>query len=364
MNKNLIIIILLLATCSLNAQEYRKYWADGDLTWNDFQAKTQKTYASKLAYILSYKTDKKTINNTTYYGVFSDAYIDKSLSFVHLNIKDAYHLKYNQVLFNLLELKKRELQKRIYDLDNYFNINSLYSDSLNQLEQTIANFQEEGNYGIIKDVTDKWLEKTNKELAETAAFTLPDFRKSNWTYGLYAGLDFGMYGDTYKELFNHTIGINLGFEFSYKKIFMGLNMGITNSKLNNNLVDPSLIISAGKRSSIGILNAYFGYPVYETNKFRVIPFVGYGVNFLSEVSEDNNRQEINTGTSLFGVNIDFKGKKKVYFTPSIFNVKEEGYSYFRARFFINNSNFNSNLKGYTINIGLSYGIEGRFLSKK
>ncbi|QTD36860.1 hypothetical protein JL193_12080 [Polaribacter batillariae] len=364
MKKPLLTLLLLVIIYNFNAQDYRKYWTDGNLNWNDFQAKPTKNVASHLAYVLLYQSDKKVINNITYYGIFSDAYVDKSLSFVNNNIKDAYHLKYNQVIFNLLEIKKRELQKRIYNLDNVYEINSLFSDSKSQLERRILDFQEEGNYGIQKEVTDNWLAKTNLELQSSNSFELPDYRKSNWTYGLYGGLDFGLYGGKYKEIFNNTIALSLGFEFSYKKVFMGLNMTFTNSKLNNNLVDNSFIIPEAERSTIGLFNAYFGYPVYETEKFRIMPFAGYGITVFGEVGEDKNKEETTKGTSIFGLNFDFKNKKTVNFIPTIFNLRDEGNSYFRARIFLSNSNFNQNLKGYILNLGISYGIEGRILSKK
>ena len=364
MKKYFLLIILFTFSYTINCQEYRKYWNDGKLTWDDFQAEPTNTSASHLAYVLMYQTNKKVIDNVTYYGVFTEAYIDKSLSFVRNNLKDKYHLNYNQVIFNLVEIYKRKLQKRIYTLDNIYNTNSLFSDTKSQLEREIFNFQEEGNYGIQREISDKWILKTSKELAATDSFEIPDFKKSNWTYGVNIGVDFSAYGNKYKEFFNNTIAMSLGLEFSYKKTFMGINMNFTNSKLNKDLIDDSFMIPEGERSTIGQLNGYFGYPVYETEKIRVIPFAGYGVTFLGEAGNKDDKQETTTGTSSFGLNFDFKNKKTVNFTPTVFGLREEGYSYFRARVFISNSSFNPALKGYSLNIGLAYGIEGRILSKK
>lgn len=364
MRKYFVIILLCAFSSSIHSQEYRKYWKEGNLTWADFQAQPTINNPTYLAYVLMYQTDKKVIDNVTYIGVFSEAYIDKSLSFVHHNLKDEHHLEFNQVIFNLVEIHKRKLQKRLYTLNSIFEANPLFSDSKNQLEREVFTFQIEGNYGIQKEVTEKWLLKTSQDLANSPAFEIPDFTKSNWTYGLFGGVDFGFYGDTYNEIFNNTIAMSLGFEFSYKKIFMGLNMSLTNSKLNTDLIDDSLLINKEERASIGLLNSYFGYPIYDSNKFRIVPFAGYGVTFLGEAGNKDDKQENYAGTSVFGVNLDFKNKKTINFTPTVFNMREEGNSYFRARIFMSNSNFNPTLKGYSIHIGLSYGIEGRLLSKK
>ena len=363
MKKSILLLVILTITITSSSQEYRKYWKDGKLTWSDFQGKHTDKQDTYLSYILTYQSDKKEINGVLYDGIFSDAYIDKSLSFVNPNLRDQFYLNYNQVLFNLIELSKRKLQKRYFELDNIFESNSLLLDSKKQLQRKIFDFQQASNYGIQKDVTKDWLEKTNKELANTSNFRIPDYKRSNWTYGLYGGLDFGTYGGDYKDFINNTLALTLGFEFSYKKVYLLLNMAITNSKLNKDLVDTDLFLAKGEKTLIGNFNAAIGYPIYETKKIKFTPFVGYGITSFSEVG-DKNTDEITTGASVFGLNVDFKNRKRVNFIPSLFNIREEGNSYIRARVFVAKSNFNPNLKGYSINIGVAYGIEGRLLSKK
>ena len=364
MKKSLLIIAAFLITLTSFSQEYRKYWSEGKLEWSDFQGKHTKKHATYLSYLLTYQTDKKIIDNVLYEGVFSDAYIDKSLSFVHPNLKDDFYLNYNQVIFNLIELSKRKLQKRFFELDNVFESNSLLLDSKNQLERRIFDFQQASNYGIQKDVTNRWLVSTTKELATTNNFMIPDYKRSNWTYGLYGGVDFGIYGGNYKEYFNNTLALTFGFEFSYKKIYLLLNMAITNSKLNKDLVDTDLFLAKGEKTLMGNFNAAIGYPVYETKKMKFTPFVGYGISSFGEVGDNKNKNETTAGTSVFGLNVDFKNRKRVNFTPSLFNIREEGNSFIRARVFVSNSSFNPNLKGYSINIGVAYGFEARLLSKK
>jgi hypothetical protein len=364
MKKHTLIIIFLTFCIPTKAQEYRKYWIDGALTWADFQAKPARTASSHLAYVLTYQTDKKIIDKVVYQGVFSNAYIDTSLSFMHSNLKDAQQLAYHQVIFNLLEIYKRKLQTRIYSSNTIFEINSSFSDTKNQLDRKILDFQEAGNYGIQKNITNRWLLDTKETLRITSSFEIPDFKKSNWTYGLNAGIHLGFYGGKYKENFNETIAVSLGFEFSFKKIFMNATMNFTNSKLNKDLTDTSLLILKGEKASIGMLHVSFAYPIYETGKIRILPFAGYGLAFLSETGQKETTNEISTGSTVFGLNFDFKNKKTVNFTPTIFDLREEGNSYIRARIFMNTSNFNPSLNGYSINIGIAYGIEGRFLSKK
>ena len=96
MKKSLLLVVILTITITSNSQEYRKYWKDGKLTWSDFQGKHTDKHDTYLSYILTYQSDQKEIDGVLYDGVFSDAYIDKSLSFVNPNLRDQFYLNYNQ----------------------------------------------------------------------------------------------------------------------------------------------------------------------------------------------------------------------------------------------------------------------------
>lgn len=364
MRKFFILFAFMLLSFIVEGQDYRKYWADGKLTWEDFQGQYTQRRMTNLAYLLTYQTNEKLIENVLYQGLFSEAYINKALSFVHPNLQDANYLAYNQVIFNLLEISKRKLQKRLFNLATIFEAQTLFMDIQSELEKQIFDFQQASFDGLQNEVTKQWQATTEKELLETRSFFIPDYKKSNWTYGIYGGMDYGVYGDAYKDIFNSTLALAMGFEFSYKKLFLALNMSLTNSTLNKDLQDNTFLIPEGDKSTISLLNVSLGYPLYETNKFRILPFAGYGITALGEVVEEGDKDEITQGTTFFGLNFDFKNRKRVNFTPSIFNIREEGNTYIRARIFISNSNFNPTLKGYGVHIGIAYGLEGRLLSKK
>ncbi|MGB1042719.1 MAG: hypothetical protein ACPGU6_04940 [Tenacibaculum sp.] len=362
--KKIIAIILLFVGISIQAQDHRKYWKEGKLTWNDFKALSNKNHTSYLYYNLLYKTDKQTINNTIYKGVFADAYINKNLSYVKDDFKDNFYLDYNQVIFNILEINKRKFQQQIFNIKSIFELNGLLINANDHLNNEVSFFQKESNNGISVDIVKRWLAKTYNELEESSDYFIPNYKKSNWTYGMYGGIDFGIQGGDFKDIFNNTLSFGFGFEFSYKKTFLLLNMSLTNSKLNNDLIDNDFLLNKGKRSSIAHLNLSLGYPVYENEKIKVLPFIGYGFTEFSEVGKEKSKQTTLAGTSVLGLNIDFKNKKRVNLTPNFFNIKEEGNSFIRTRVFLSNSNFNPNLKGYSINIGIAYGFEAKSLSVK
>jgi len=63
MKIKLTLAFILLYTFQISAQDYRKHWIDGKLTWYDFQNTTRKTVSTTLQYILSYQFETKPINN-------------------------------------------------------------------------------------------------------------------------------------------------------------------------------------------------------------------------------------------------------------------------------------------------------------
>ncbi len=366
--KKIVYLIAVLFTSSIGfSQEYRKYWKEGALTWEDFQGSPTEHYLNHLSYALTYNSDSKIINGVKYSGVFSNAYIDKGLSFVHSNLRDDWNLQYHQVVFNLIELNKRRLQRRFFEIASNDRYNNLLGDSKRQLERKIFDFQEASKKGINKDVTKEWLTKTEKDLDATKNYEIPDYKRSSWTYGGYLGLEYCMYGQEYKEFFNTTIGLALGFEFSYKKIYFASNISLTTSTLKKDIYHHDTHIE--EKATIGLMNASLGYPLYENDNLRLIPFIGYGVTFLNEPRSDDrpksaDKKGIASGATFLGLNFDRKRRKQVNFRQSFLDIREEGFHFIRGRVFLSHSNFNSNLKGYTINIGLSYGIEGRLLSRK
>lgn len=363
MKKNIFLFFIILSV-TIKAQEHRKYWEDGKLTWDDFKGISSQNNGSFLHYNLLYKLEKKEIQNIIYTGIFADAYMNKKLSFVKSNLKDEFLLAYNQVIFNILEINKRKFQQLIFNINNINALNSSLLDTNDFLNKQVYSFQKESNYGLSIDVINKWKLKTAKELEESSNYYLTDYKKSNWTYAFYLGMDLGMYTESYNEKFNNTLALVMGFESSYKNVYLSLNMSVTNSRLNEDLIDTELFLAKGDKTVINNFNAALGYPVYQTEKMKLTPFVGYGITSFTEVSKEKNKQSISAGTSIFGLNIDFKNKKRVNFTPNIFNIKEQVNTFIRARVYVSNSNFNPNLKGYSINIGVAYGLEGRLLSRK
>jgi len=279
--------------------------------------------------------------------------MDKTLSYAHDDLKNQQYLDYNQVLFNLIEIYRRNLQQELFTLKNPYNANQVLEDLQKHLSNEILVFQGESSYGNHHKITKKWVLQTSKRIEKTTDF--PIFKHSNWSVGMYAGAEFRVPEGTYKNLVNNTLGFVYGFETAYKKVTLSLNASIANSKLISDY-NATFTAPIGDRISIAFINFSLGYPVYNSDKLRITPFIGYGATEFSEVKKDNKQIAIDTDFH-FGINTDLKLRKYLEFSSNIFNIKETSFTYLRTRLHFAKSDFNSNTNGYFFNFSVAFGFD-------
>ena len=166
------------------------------------------------------------------------------------------------------------------------------------------------------------------------------------------------YGKEFNETFDSSLGFYVGIEFYYKKLFLEFNMLFSSSKLNQDLVINDFFLNEGKRSMINSGNITFGYSIYETHRFRILPFIGYGGFGFVETPNDNSDESAFINNATFGINFDLKSNRKTNSKQNFMGYYEQKNSYLRAKIFVSNSIGESSFKGYSINIGLIIGIQG------
>ena len=179
-----------------------------------------------------------------------------------------------------------------------------------------------------------------------------EYKKSDWSYGIFTGITATNYTSEFKNVFNNTLAWSLGVNTSYKKIHATLDLGVTNSKLNRNLIAKGFILAKRGKAAISTANINFGYSVFKNAKWNIIPFIGYGAMVISDMKYATNADV--TGNFVLGTNIDFLGKKRIAKSQ-----KKQYNTYIRARLFMTQSKFNPYLKGVSYNFGLAYGINFR-----
>ena len=206
-----------------------------------------------------------------------------------------------------------------------------------------------------------YAQKSNNELLVISKNNSNKIQKSyadNFNIGFNFGAVFSNYGKEFNETFDSSLGFYVGIEFYYKKLFLEFNMLFSSSKLNQDLVINDFFLNEGKRSMINSGNITFGYSIYETHRFRILPFIGYGGFGFVETPNDNSDESAFINNATFGINFDLKSNRKTNSKQNFMGYYEQKNSYLRAKIFVSNSIGESSFKGYSINIGLIIGIQG------
>ena len=179
--------------------------------------------------------------------------------------------------------------------------------------------------------------------------------------GFNFGALFSTYNKEFDKTFDNSLGFNIGVDFFYKKLFLGFNMLFSSSKLNQDLIIDDFFLNEGKRSMINHGNITFGYSIYETHRFRIAPFIGYGGIGFVEVLDDNSGKSAFINNTAFGLNFDIKTTKKTSSKPNFIGYYERTNYYLRGKILICNSVGESSFKGSSINMGLIIGLQGNML---
>ena len=337
------------------AQNNRKDWSEGPLTWDDFQEKQQAIGVSELKFFLGYNTDKQKFSDTTVFRIQTYCYMDRNLSWVLNYYKSDQYLHYNQVIFDLVELQRRKLQ---YDLDR---INSIYQAEtrLNlcytELSNLIDQFQEESKFGQANAVIDQWSSILQSELQSLERMNLPQFSKRNLGYAVHAGLGSGIFTGSLGQHFGPTLNFMFGFDFAYKKSILYLNATLAGDQVKKDYSYEDKTYYQGQRANVAILDVSYGYAVIDGSKIKLSPFAGLGITEISGVNRDNDEDDLRNVdyNIIFGLNADYKIRKRLKLAPnSYFGSKEYVETSVRARLYVSRANFSDDLNGYSINLTL------------
>lgn len=347
MNKSIFFtIISLFIIVGVYGQDFRKEWTDGKLTWNDFQEKEESTGVSELKYFIGYNTGKQKFSDTTFIGMKTYCYVDNNLSWVNKYYKNDQYLKYNQVIFNLVELYRRKLQYELNRVNSTYEAEIRYHQYYNDLNYMVVKFQKETNGGQKQEIIAQWGLIINTELKNHENIKIPKFNKRNFGYALHAGLGSGIFTGTLGQHFGQTFNFIFGFDFAYKKSILYLNGTLAGGKVIKDYISAKSWYE-GQNANVAIIDASYGYAVVDKSKIKLSPFIGLGITELSGINKDNKEDALRyvDYNFIFGLNADYKIRKRIKLLQ-----KEAVETSIRARLYITKANYFDDLNGYSINL--------------
>lgn len=373
MNKLLLTIIMLMLSTNIFAQIENSSvvkWGERKLRWDDFkgislQNSNDVTY---LSYTIGYRTFEREIENVNIKWFETYAYIDKYASWVKDNFKNDILLRYNQTIFDIVELYTRKFQYQINEssLSGHLmvqKIDQLLRENSSQCKMRLATFYYETENGTQIEAVKKWSSNIVTELDQTPKIVVPPYEVSNFGLGLTFDLGYGFLTSPMRNNFSNTFNISYGFDFEYDPIVIYLRGILGFSTMNNNLIHKNY--EWIKNSSIGLalLDATIGYPIYDVNKIKITPFLGYGVTEftnkdLQEVTETYRLTDTNFS---FGINLDYHFVKNINLIDHFWFREKSGWI-LRARITTMPFDYGNELNGWSINFTVGVGGIAKFIT--
>lgn len=352
------IILCVILSSGLKAQNNKKTWAQGKLSWNDFLEKTDTQEASELKYFLGYTTEKQKMNDTVVVRPVAKGYIDTNLSWVNPKFRNDHYLRYNQVIFDMVELFRRKLQGEIDRAKRFYELESKFNTVFQLFSNEIEKFKKESKSGQDLNSIAAWEQKLSGELNANSEQKLPDFENRNFGYAMHAGFGSGFYSGSLGEHFSPSFNFIYGFDFAYKKSILFVNATLAGNKVKKDyFADKSW--SQGQRTNVAILDISYGYAFIDGPKIKISPFAGLGITEFTEKGNGNpdEMERMVDSNLIFGVNTDYKLKTRLKFVPDeMFGIKEKVETSIRTRLYITKASYFEDLTGYTMN--LSVGLCG------
>lgn len=341
----------------LMAQDYQKNWSDGKLTWNDFKEKESGQNISELKYFLGYSAAKQKIGDTIVVRNKAKCYMDKKLSWINPAYKTEQYLRYNQVIFDIVEIHRRRLQIELDKVNSLSEIEGNFNDIYSSCNTEIDKLDKESNGGKDLKSIIIWENKSFEELKTYAANRIPEFEDRNFGYGLHAGFGSGFFTGSLGKTFAPTFNFMYGFDLAYKKSILYLSGSLGFDKLRKDYLSNKNWYK-GQNVSFAILDVSYGYAFIDKGKIKLSPFVGFGVTEFTGENKDNKESElrITDYNVILGACLDYKIRTKLKLIPDLFvGLQEKVVTSVRAKLYITQANYYTDLKGYSINltIGLS-----------
>ena len=368
--KTTLLTFLLFLTVLCFGQSDERQWEEGKLTWDDFKGEpfTSSTKASELNYQLSYSTTKKRIGDTTLFAFQTKNYINPNISWVKNAYKSDELLRYNQVIFNILELHRRRLQSQLHRIYNLNWAEEKLRTQYQNCNYEIKQFQNDTQLGTDESALEYWDQRIAQELKDNPFELVPEISDKNLGYGLNAGFGTGRLTGTISDSFTPTFNFMFGFDVAYKNTILFLNGTLAGNRVKSDYSEDGLLWPKDLKTNVAVLDVSIGQALIDNAKHKLTPFAGLGILEFTAANREGEEYEdhriVNYGL-IYGLNYDFKFRKGIKLTPSPYGatLKERTEQNFRVKLYVTTAEY-ENMKGISINLTVGYAVFGRIIEIK
>ncbi|MDO9153495.1 MAG: hypothetical protein Q7U47_07300 [Paludibacter sp.] len=366
-NRTYYVLVLLLSTVyTLSAQNTRRNWSDGKLTWNDFIGKQSEKEFSGFRYFIEYKNGNEKQNDTTVVRFVTSCFLDRTETWTLPEYKTDQYLRFNQVMFNVVEIHRRNLQNKLDRQKSIHEADYLLKTVMAECKSEINRFKSDAKDGQNMKTIVLWEQITENKLLKLNNEIIPAYTKKDVGYGFGAGFGNSIFTGELNNYFSPAFNFVYGFDFSYKKSNLFLNATLGGNRVMRNLSVNEGNLYKGQQTTYAIGDLTYGYTLTNNSKLRLIPFAGIGFMEFAGVNRDTDtRISLNSLCPVLGLTADYKFKKYMNLIPDQFiGAREFVDLVLRGRLYVARADYNPNLQGYSVNLTVSvYGLGSMFKLK-
>lgn len=320
-------VMVLALGMSASAQLQYRSWNKGPLTWHDFQVlrnvadakafeqsahpeDTLSGVAEELAsgswlqYTFRLKHSDTLANGITADRTRVVACMEPRLSWVAAESMTDKELHYNQVVFNLCEIQCRMFQP---EFDRGSAPDQDLLESVGKYAQSDEmRFNYESGYGADSAVVERWLDSTNRllaELPEKAELKISYIK--DWGVGAHIGAGYSLYLGGTGWTFRNPLSFDFGFEGIYGRSSWMMEMLIGGAGTKQHFDLDGVVFASGERYTWLQMFLGYGYYLLQKPRYNLMPMVGYGLSMIGANYSAEDMASEGCGSWIAGIVADY-----------------------------------------------------------
>lgn len=384
LKKAVLLPVLLSVAISAFCQEQKspilgtRMWSEEPLSWDDFQIRhipddSQKT--SEVCVFTDTHSEVRKKGNSRFIHVEINAYVDKLLSWYDPDKADQWQLRYNQVIFDLTQIFAKKTQ---------FDLNSTYSPALHNnsdyynrlLRSKIEALEMETDGGRDSSVIKRYEAEVKKEFEQLSLTepSIPVESGVSWGMGVFWSYGYHQVLGAQSKNMRPFNGFGMNFDLRIHDMFLDIDMGADRSsglKVSNFYHDPKYNYDWVEDKAVDYFHANLniGSQVLSRQYYRIIPYIGLGVAGISQETdiekETVGKETRYENSAMWG----FRLQAGVKTDWKILHFMDDFYYYAPSdlilRFYLFGAydHFETIGNVWSVNLGISFGLDGYFLKK-
>ena len=283
----LAVLMFLLTGTVFAQQEHARAWRRGPLALNEFAImSTQPGATSHLDYALRYALVAETEGLHTYYYCRVGAVMYPGLSWMAESSRDSAELSYNQALFDLVEIHRRQMQwQTLYVTSRKKQLDQLLESFSLQLDREVQMMRAVTREGRDVEVLER-MRQANRQWLNANPCGHPEFEERYfwWSMGLDMGFVAPMGGlGHYFSASAGSLGFNLAMgwrrhNFTLRSVKSIVHQRDTIRDYWGYTIDPSFMSSPMDRTDVHLS---YGFSLVSNDRYAITPYAGWGWSTFS-----------------------------------------------------------------------------------